>query len=127
MEKDFLKVSKERNQAEESRKNAQVHLVQTMDRLKLAERRGEQLSEELERTKGALRSAEEKIKIRKQLKEEGVKLRQQKPSAMVCLKFLIYYLAWIPEKILEGMMYYLQNGAKQTLKRIYQKLYRRKQ
>lgn len=64
-----------------------------------------------------------------QLKTLGKDLQQRKQqgSANLCFKYFIYYLAWIPEKMLEMMMYYLQNGAKQTLKQIYRKLFRRKQ
>lgn len=56
--------------------------------------------------------------------------RQQdssKFSVSLLAKYSIYYLAWIPEKMLEVMMYYLQNGATQTLKQICRKLFRRGQ
>lgn len=68
--------------------------------------------------------------IKVQLKTLGKGLRQQRKqrsSVSLCFRYFIYYLAWIPEKMLEMMMYYLQNGAKQTLKQIYRKLFRRKQ
>ena len=38
------------------------------------------------------------------------------------IRYLIYILAWIPEAILAGMMFYLENGFRQTVKYVFIKL-----
>lgn len=85
---------------------------------------------QLQKIKEKLDESEKSRPIREQLKLAGKALdRPQKsprPAALL-VKYAIYYLAWIPEKMLEIMMYYLQNGATQTLKQIYRKLFRRGQ
>ena len=97
----------------------------------------ENLNMSLKQTEVALKRMEQKYldaeagkPIQVQLKALGNRLhqqKQQKHSPGLGIKFAVYYLAWIPEKILAAMMYYLQNGAKQTLKQIYRKLFRRGQ
>lgn len=56
--------------------------------------------------------------IGKQLKALGAQLRQQKSAGVKHLyfKFLLYYLAWIPEKILVGMMHLISHGFIATIK-----------
>lgn len=83
---------------------------------------------DLNRTRRFLNIERENAPIRRQLKNIGTMLKAQDTKGFGwCMKYLIYYLAWVPEKMLEVMMYYLQNGAKQTLKQIYRRLFRRRQ
>lgn len=95
--------------------------------LEEAQLQGKKTEAQLRKTKEKLVESEKSKPVREQLKLTGKKLRQQKGGPMSAVKFLIYCLAWIPEQMLEVMMYYLHNGAKQTLRQIYRKLFRRKQ
>jgi len=76
-------------------------------------------------TAGKLRMAQENAPIGRQLKNLGAQLRRRREAGenpvSAAFKFGVYLLAWIPEKMLSGMMYYLHNGAKQTIKKILRK------
>jgi len=56
------------------------------------------------------------------LKAAGAMLAQQRSAGAnpvaLGFKYLVYGLAWIPAKMLAGMIFYLKNGGKQTLKKL---------
>lgn len=111
-------------------KAIQNSLVCYQERQKQMEGALHKLEEKQRETELALLREHENAPINMQLKNIGKRISHQKTSDTVVnhfLKTLVYLLAWIPEKILEVMMYYLQNGATQTLKQIYRKLFRRRQ
>lgn len=135
-EKNYALLEKEKKQTEASlaekqreadRQKAYAESLQ-QEKLRLAEEK-EQLDISLKRMEQKYLDSEAAKPISVQLKTLGKDLQQRKQqgSAGLCFKYFIYYLAWIPEKMLEMMMYYLQNGAKQTLKQICRKLFRRRQ
>ena len=82
----------------------------------------------LNQTRQKLRECEESKPINRQLKALGDGLSAQKAregmSADLATKYLIYYLAWIPEKLLGGMMLLIQQGLKYTLKHFFGKFRR---
>lgn len=116
-------LQKEKQRLTAEKENLNLSLKQTDRALK-------QTEVALKRMEQKYLDAEAGKPIQVQLKALGNRLhqqKQQKRSPGLGFKFVIYYLAWIPEKILAVMMYYLQNGAKQTLKQIYRKLFGRGQ
>ena len=80
-------------------------------------------------TEQALLKERENAPVNMQLRNIGRRIAAQKNSGSAVryyIKLFVYCLAWIPETILAAMMYFLQNGAKQTLKQIYRKLFCRR-
>lgn len=114
--------------------NTQNTLVQLRDELSQSEEKSDKLKkelivsfEELESLRVQLQLLAESKPIGRQLQDIRISLqKEEQNSLLLCVKLVVYYLAWIPEFLLEGMMYFLKNGAKQTLKQIYRKLFRRK-
>ena len=78
--------------------------------------------QQLTQTRGQLRETQESKPIGRQLKAVGTMLAQKRAAGAGRVasgfKYLVYCLAWIPEKILAGMIFYLRNGGKQTLKKL---------
>lgn len=123
---DNLKQTEENlKQAQKCAAQADDHLRQLEEKLRCAEDMREQTEAKLNRTEDLLRSAREEKPVSSQLRELGLSLQDMKtrsPSPVSWgFKYLVYLLAWIPGKMLSGMMYYLRNGAKQTIKRIFHK------
>lgn len=59
--------------------------------------------------------------VGRQLKALGDGLHRQRREGIspgLLFRFLLYYLAWIPEKLLAAMMYLIQNGLARTLKKL---------
>ena len=78
--------------------------------------------QQLAQMRTQLRETQESKPIGRQLKAAGAMLAQQRyaganPVALG-FKYLVYGLAWIPAKMLAGMIFYLKNGGKQTLKKL---------
>ena len=105
-------------EAEVKRKNVEAKLLEAERKLKDSDQR-------LKDTQRKLKTAEESKPITCQMKELGKELRGLREkghsSLSVRVKLLIYKIAWIPEKILVFLMYYLRNGAKQTIKYFFRK------
>ena len=82
----------------------------------------------LNQTRQKLWECEESKPINRQLKALGDTLASQKAkagmSADLLVKYLVYYLAWIPEKLLGAMMLLIQQGPKYTLKHFFGKFRR---
>lgn len=111
------------NQAESKEKQASEQLAQTQQNLRKTEG-------ELGQIRNRLRHAEETKSVKRQLKDLGKSLQSQKAEDGIsfgwCFKYLVYLLAWIPEILLGGMMFFLENGVRQTAKYAYRKLFKRK-
>ena len=111
------------NQAESKEKQTRELLTQTQKELRRAEG-------ELGQTRNRLRQAEDSKPIKRQLKELGNRLQSQKAEDGASfgwyVKYLLYLLAWVPEVLLGGMMFLLENGFAQTAKYTFGKLFRRK-
>ena len=105
-------------EAEVKRKNVEAKLQEAERKLKDSDQR-------LKDTQRKLKTAEESKPITCQMKELGKELKGLREkghsSLSVRVKLLIYKIAWIPEKILVFLMYYLRNGAKQTIKYFFRK------
>ena len=104
----------------------QQEYEQTRRRLEReCEQTRQRLEHECEQTRQQLRQARENAPIGRQLKNLGVQLRSRREQGgnpvKWGVKYLVYLLCWVPEKMLSGMMFYLQNGAKQTIKKIFHK------
>lgn len=101
-------------------------LQQTEIQLKDAQAKQTHTEKKLKQTEDKLRQVEESKPIKKQLGELGRFLRALKAEDHSPLtwwiRYLIYILAWIPEAILAGMMFYLENGFRQTVKYVFIKL-----
>ena len=99
---------------------------QTRQRL---ENQRSQLQSQLKDTQMQLRREKENAPIGRQLKAVGQSLAQQKAAGgnklALGVKYLIYGLAWIPEKLLVGTMFFLKNGGKQTIRQITNRLFRK--
>lgn len=108
---------------------AEKMLKQNEDKLKQLEDELRKTENELRQTQRKLRQTEESKPIGRQLKELEALLQSQKRTGSrkisLCAKYLLYYLAWIPEKILAAMMCCIRNGFVYTLKRGFKKLFRR--
>ena len=136
--------------AENALQQTQRRLTQTEERLKKAEAKAKdtqctlsQTEAQLRKTEAELRAAQDKLRttqdklrrteaskpIGRQLKELGKFLQDLKKKGhsplSLCFKYLVYALAWIPEKLLAFMMYYLRNGFVQTVKKAFNRLRRR--
>ncbi len=96
-------------------------LNQTETRLGDAENRLANTETRLAKTEQDLRWTREHMPVGRQLRDLGDVLGEQKgkgnPAVWGC-KYLIYLLAWIPEKLLAGAMYYLKNGFKASVRRV---------
>lgn len=102
---------------------------ETEGRLKISEDKRKETEANLRTTQNKLRCAEESKPINRQMKDLGVMLRDLREKGhsplSVGFKYLVYGIAWIPEKILVFLMYYLRNGFTQTVKHIFRKILRR--
>ena len=101
-------------------------LQQTEIQLKDAQAKQTHTEKNLKQTEDKLRQVEESKPIKKQLGELGRFLRALKAEDHSPLtwwiRYLISILAWIPEAILAAMMFYLENGFRQTVKYVFIKL-----
>ena len=104
-------------------KSTEATLEATGTKLKDTEAERAALEARLKATQNSLRCAEESKPIGRQLKAVGLILAKQRAAGANPLslgfKYLIYGLAWIPEKLLAGAMFYLKNGGKQTVKKLF--------
>jgi glycosyltransferase involved in cell wall biosynthesis len=86
------------------------------------------LKDQLQAVRTQLRQEKENAPIGRQLKAVGAELARQREAGRggmgLAFKYLLYGLAWIPEKILAGTMFYLKNGGKETLKQILRRVRR---
>ena len=109
----------------------QLRLEETEDKQKQTESKLKQTETQLKQTQHKLRLTEESKPIGRQLGELGALLRDQKAQGANPLrlgpKYVVYWLAWIPEKLLVFMMYCLKNGFAHTAKHTFRKLFRRGQ
>ena len=98
---------------------------ETERQLKDAERKLKDAELKLKNTQRKLQLVEESKPIHRQMQDLGKELkglREKGHSPLsVGFKLLVYKLAWIPEKMLGFLMYYLKNGCKQTIKHIFRK------
>lgn len=121
-EKKLRQTEDKLRQSESKLNQTAAKLTGTEKKLKQKENKLRQVNEKLKQSENRLSKAEKSKPIGRQLKALGKHLRKQRDirgfSVSLALKFLIYYLAWIPEKLLAAMMYCLKHGFKNTLKRI---------
>lgn len=122
MQSDLKQTQVQLKQAEQKQKQTDNKLRQVEDGRKQAENK-------LQQTRKQLRQVEESKPISRQLKEVGTMLRSLKEKGhnpvSLAFKYCVYYLAWIPEKLLAFLMYYLKHGFTHTLKHAFRKLFRR--
>lgn len=115
--------SKKLRTTEETLAQTEKELRQTKDLLACTEK-------QLKQTQEKLRQVEESKPIKRQLQDLGKFLQNQKAKGHSpitwWIKYLVYILAWIPEAILTGMMFLLENGLKLTVKQIYRKIFKRR-
>ena len=106
-------------------REAEAKLREAEAKQREAERKLKDAEFQLKNTQSKLKLAEESKPINRQMEALGKELRGLREkghsSFSVALKLLIYKIAWIPEKILVFLMYYLRNGLKQTIKHIFRK------
>lgn len=139
LQKSVVSVRREKEKAEADRAGLECLLEQTRRQKFELEQQLTQVQLQWEQTQVELRQAErllgqtqnqlrqerENAPIGRQLRNVGIALERQKESGGGPIswgfKKLVYLLAWVPEKMLACMMYYLRNGAKQTIKRIFHK------
>lgn len=99
------------------------------EKLKESELKLKAMEAKLRKAQEDLRRSEESKPINRQMKDLGMMLkglRQKGHSRLsVGFKLLVYAIAWIPEKILVFLMYFLRNGFVQTVKHLFRKLLRR--
>lgn len=98
---------------------------ETDRKLKDTERKLKDAELKLKNTQRKLQLAEESKSIHRQMQDLGKELKGLREkghsSLSVGFKLLVYKIAWIPEKMLVFLMYYLKNGFKQTIKHIFRK------
>lgn len=99
-------------------------LIHTQDQLKNA---NTHLKEALYQLRISEESKPVLCQLRQLKKELSRQMHQNGFSLRILVKYFVYYLAWIPGGILAVLMLFLQQGAAQTLKQIYRKLFRRRQ
>lgn len=106
-------------------KQAQDEKAGLEKQLRLAdENHKKQLAQERKLAQQKLRQSEESKPVGRQLKALGNALALQKQKGFtpaLALKYVVYYLAWVPEKILAFMMSYLHDGLKHTLKKLFKR------
>ena len=126
LENKLKQAESERDQSAKKLEQAQYSNRQLENTLRQAESKLRQTENKLRQTEKKLRQTEESKPIGRQLKELKLLLQAQKCTGsrklLLCVKYLLYYLAWIPEKILAAMMSCIRNGFADTLKRGLKKL-----
>lgn len=129
LENRLKQAENERNQSVKNAEQAERSNKQLENALQKAENKLRKTENELRQTQRKLRQTEESKPIGRQLKKLEALLQSQKRTGSrkisLCAKYLLYYLAWIPEKILAAMMCCIRNGFVYTLKRGFKKLFRR--
>lgn len=124
------RVENELQQAEIKLEQTESKLKQTQRKQNQTEDKLKQAQDKLKQTQDMLRQSEESKSIKWQLKNVGKFLQQLKAEGHSPVtwwfKYLIYILAWIPEMILAGMVFYLENGFMQTIKCSFKKFLRRR-
>ena len=108
---------------------AETKLRETENKLKNSDLKCKETEAKLRKARNDVRRAEECIPINNQMKELGTMLKGLRGKGSsplsVGFKYLVYAIAWIPEKILVFLMYYLRNGFMQTAKHMLRKLLKR--
>ena len=93
--------------------------------LRKAEQTLRNTQQKLWRTEAKLHHAEQTRPVGRQLRLLGEDLYKQKQekgkTPGILAKYAVYYTAWIPAKWLALHMYCLQNGLKQTLKKLFKR------
>ena len=116
-EADLLKKLAEK---EELIRNKEESIRKLESKQKETERKLHDEQLKLEQTRRQLKLERESKPIGRQMEALGKELRglrEKGHSAFsVALKLLVYKIAWIPEKMLVFLMYYLRNGLKQTIR-----------
>ena len=111
------------NTAQRQLDTKQQQLNITQQQLNAARRQLNIAQQQMAQTCAQLRETQESKPIGRQLKAVGLILAKQRAAGANPLslgfKYLIYGLAWIPEKLLAGAMFYLKNGGKQTVKKLF--------
>lgn len=124
------------------RKKTKLKLRQLEVKLKESEKRNQQTLEEVKETRSSQAAAEKSLSLARtdlkkaqtalvqvqqskplgrQLRALGDQLRRQRAEGFtpgLMLRFMLYYLAWIPEKMLAAMMFMIENGMSRTLKKL---------
>lgn len=139
---DFQIAKKDLDQNRRELQNTQAQLRKTQEEKRRTEEKLEQTSRslrverdwhqktrsQLEKTKADLQETRYSKPVGRQLKAVGAELTRQREEGRggmgLAFKYLLYGLAWIPEKILAGTMFYLKNGGKETLKQILRRVRR---
>lgn len=115
------------NQTEYRLQQTEAERKQTESKWKQAEEKQNRTETELKQAQDRLQRAEESMPIKHQLKDLGKYLRDLKLQGHCSIswwfKYLLYMLAWIPEMILTGLMFFLQNGLKRTIEHVSNKLF----
>ena len=116
-EADLLKKLAEK---EELIRNKEESIRKLESKQKETERKLHDEQLKLEQTRRQLKLERESKPIGRQMEALGKELRglrEKGHSAFsVASKLLVYKIAWIPEKMLVFLMYYLRNGLKQTIR-----------
>ena len=135
-EENLRKVREQLKKTQDDRKRLEVQLAQNkqqrdnlQQQLNTAKNQRDSVQlqmntvrQQLAQTRTQLRETQESKPIGRQLKAAGAMLAQQRSAGAnpvaLGFKYLVYGLAWIPAKLLAGMIFYLKNGGKQTLKKL---------
>lgn len=114
--------------SEQKNHHMEAEWKKTHDALQELQEKQIALEKDLAQTQIKLQRAEESKPVKRQLSEYGQTLRNQRSKGHASLswwiKYLVYLLAWIPETILVGTMFYLKNGFFQTVKYAFKRLFR---
>jgi glycosyltransferase involved in cell wall biosynthesis len=131
---ELLQVRNQLKKTEDDRKQQEAQFKQQRDRIQQQlDTKQQQMNttqqqlnaarQQLAQTRAQLRETQESKPVGRQLKAVGTMLAQQKAAGAnpigLGFKYLVYGLAWIPEKLLAGAMFYLKNGGKQTVKKLF--------
>lgn len=110
-------------QQEEKLHKAEDSWRRTEEILHCTEAELRQVKQQLRRVQGQKNALEPLASVGGQYRELGRSLKKLKETSGIsvswCLKYLLYLLAWIPAKLLIAADYYLKNGFKATVKRIF--------
>lgn len=113
--------------SEQKNHHMEAEWKKTQDALQELQEKQIALEKDLAQTQAKLHRAEESKPVKRQLSEYGQTLRNQRSKGHASLswwiKYLVYLLAWIPETILVGIMFYLKNGFFQTVKYVSKRLF----
>jgi len=122
LQQNIKKLEEKQNGLQKEIAKYQAQLREREEKLQRAQQQLKQEQTGRRDAVGKLRTVEENASIGRQLKNVGEDLRKQRKAGgnplYAAFKYGVYLLAWVPEKMLAFMLYFLKNGGKQTIKKL---------